>query len=588
MTTPEDAYKLKVASDPFVSGDTVYFTLNWIENGEYVSSIYKYDGNDMARVTFGNHEKKPQVHNGSLYYVTYSKEKESLVVLDPLKEPREVYSNRSVKKYVFHKDKVLVLTQDSAKDDEAFVTSRIKYRFDTVGFIRSFTKLVAVGEKAEVVLSGEFNVEDVATNGKRVVFSAAIEDPDRNLQDVYDLDMSTGKYRKITEGQGKVNVVCVAPDGEVAYLGHRKGATPWSVDELIFPEKGKSVPVGKTASNTVNADLFVGGAQSLVFRDGKYYLIGQEGPSSYVYSYDGKVTKLTPEEISVRAFSVGDGKLSYIYTCHEKPSMVSFGKDLDLNPDVKGHKPAKVEKNGMDAWFYFAGKDKPTILSVHGGPHTAYGNAYSIEFNYMMSQGFNVLYGNPRGSDGYGEEFAKAVVGDWGGKDFEDLLGFMDEVMEKFSVKDNFAITGGSYGGFMTNAAITKTDRFKCGIAERCVSNLMSMCGTSDIGFWFNAVESDAGDPFSEEGMKKLLEASPITYAKRVKTPTMFIHGEVDYRCPIEQSEQMFTALKMNGVDSVLVRYPGDSHEHARRGVPKNMQDRLQRKAEWFGKYLNH
>ena len=137
----------------------------------------------------------------------------------------------------------------------------------------------------------------------------------------------------------------------------------------------------------------------------------------------------------------------------------------------------------------------------------------------------------------------------------------------------------------MTNSVITKTDRFRAAVSERSVSNLLSMCGTSDIGFWFNAVESGIEDPWSPEGMRTLMEMSPRSKAKNVRTPTLFVHGEEDYRCPIEQSEQMYTAIRLNGVDASLARYPGDSHEHARRGVPANMKDRLERKLNWFSKY---
>ncbi|MEM4912564.1 MAG: prolyl oligopeptidase family serine peptidase, partial [Metallosphaera sp.] len=118
------------------------------------------------------------------------------------------------------------------------------------------------------------------------------------------------------------------------------------------------------------------------------------------------------------------------------------------------------------------------------------------------------------------------------------------------------------------------------------ISNLVSMCGTSDIGFWFNAIESGISDPWSTEGIEKLMKMSPIYYVKNVKTPTMLIHGEEDYRCPIEQAEQFYVALRMQGVPTALVRYQGDSHEHARRGKPKNMIDRLKTKLEWFSKYL--
>lgn len=586
MTTPEEAYNLKVASDPFVCGDEMYFTLNWIEGDEYASSIYKYNGKEMNRVTFGGREKKPAVHNGSLYYISYNKEHESLVVLRPLVEPEILYTNKSISKFIFHGDTILLLAKDEASDKDPLVTDRIKYRFDTVGYLRSKTKLIALEKTPKTLVEGKFSVDNVASNGNRIIFSAAIEDDDRNLQDIFELDYSSGEFKQITSGKGDVNSICISDDGRIAYTGHRKGLIPWAVDSLMFPENDSEVKIGNTTGSTINSDLFVGSSQPLLFDSGKFYLVGQEGPSSYIYSYNGEVSKLTPDGRSIQAFHVSGNELAYIYTTQEKPSVLHFKNELDLNPDVKGAMPDHIVNEGMDAWLYLAGKDKPTVLSVHGGPHTAYGNAYSVEFNYLMSQGFNVLLGNPRGSAGYGEEFAAACAADWGGKDLEDLLGFMKKAREDYGLPDNFAITGGSYGGYMTNAAITKLDVFKCAIAERCVSNLMSMCGTSDIGFWFNAVESGVEDPFSREGVERLLEFSPVMKVKNVTTPTMFIHGENDYRCPIEQSEQMFTGLKLNGVESVLVRYPGDSHEHARRGVPPNMRDRLERKKAWFTKHM--
>ena len=186
----------------------------------------------------------------------------------------------------------------------------------------------------------------------------------------------------------------------------------------------------------------------------------------------------------------------------------------------------------------------------------------------------------------YGEEFAKAVVGDWGGKDMDDILNFVERVKEKYGLTGKIGVTGGSYGGFMTNWIITKTDTFSVAVSERSISNLVSMCGTSDIGFWFNAVEAGIEDPWRPESIEKLMKMSPIYYVKNAKTPTMLIHGEEDYRCPIEQAEQFFIALRMNGVDAELVRYSGEGHEHARRGNPKNIKDRLRRKLEWFNRYL--
>lgn len=587
MQTPDEAYGINLVSNPFVQDGTAYFTQTWIEDDEYRSSIYRFDGGRATRVTFGGHEKMPSMKDGSLYYVSYDKEEESLMVIHGISEARCILKSGSISRYTFHGDMVLAIIREKEDREEPFVTGRIRYRADTAGFLRTRNKLIVAGESARDLVSGDFDVVDVSSNGSRVAFISTEEDDDRGLEDVYDLDVETGKYTRLTKGEGHADRVLVASDGTVAYTGHRKGATPWAASGLIFPEQESRIETGMTAGNSVNADLFVPGSQSIIEDSGKYYVIGQEGGASFVYECKGTSAKrITPDGISVRSFHISGGKLAYVYTSHRKPSVLSMDGEYDPNPGVTGVEGNKFQVGGRDAWLFLTSRDAPTVLAVHGGPQTAYGYGYGIEFNHLLANGYNVLIGNPRGSDGYGEEFARGCVGDWGGKDFQDIMEFADHAVSKFGIKDDFAITGGSYGGYMTNVAITATGKFKCAIAERCVSNLMSMCGTSDIGFWFNAVESEVDDPWSAEGMKKLLEMSPVTRAKQVATPTMFIHGEEDYRCPIEQSEQMYSALRLNGVDSQLVRYPGDSHEHARRGIPSNMKDRLERKLQWFNKYM--
>lgn len=588
MVDTEKYYSLKVLSDPFVEGNWAYFVQNWIEDDQYRSSIYRFDGKTVERVTYGGSEKAPKIHNGSLYYISYNDEEESLNVLEPLKEPRTLFSDGSISKFIFHGKSILLIAKKKGNEKEPIVTKRLKYRSDTKGYHRTRPRIVFLNdEPPQEIISGEYEITDIASDGKRVIFTSTMEDDDRGLTDVYELNLSDKSCRKVTQGSGEVSHICLSDSGEIVYAGHRKGVSPWGTMDLIFPESGKSVPIGKSAESSVNSDLFVPPSSSLIFDSGKYYTIGQDKGESFVYCYDGKTaTEATGKERSARSFDVSNGKLAYIYTSHKKPSVLVFGGEYDPNPEVPGKVPEHFELNGKDAWLLLYSKDVPTVLAVHGGPQTAYGYAYSIEFNFLADHGYNVLFGNPRGSSGYGEEFAKACVGDWGRGDYEDLLGFMDEAVRKFGIRDEFAITGGSYGGYMTNNAIVKTSRFKCAVSERCVSNLLSMCGTSDIGFWFNAVEAGVEDPWSEDGMKALLEFSPLTKAKNVKTPTLFIHGEEDYRCPIEQSEQMYTAVRMNGADAVLARYPGDSHEHARKGVPANMKDRLARKLEWFNKYM--
>lgn len=588
MKSIADTYGIKILSDPFVSGDQVYFTMNWIEDDDYRSSIYSFNGKEVTRVTFGGHERKPLIHDGKLYYISYGKDEENLTVIEGVKEPKTLFSNKSIGRIAFHGGKVLAVTQDKSDDEEPLVTGKLKYRFDTSGFLRTRMKLVILDPAAKELVSGDFDVGDVFSNGDRILFTATKEDDDKGSQDVYELNIKSRKFSRITEGEGEAEKVIQAENGEIAYIGHREGLKPWVSSKLVFHGR-KEVKVGNNAGNTVGTDLFVAGENSLIEDGSSLYLVGQEGGLASVYSVrDDKVKRITGDGKSVRSFHIANGELAVIYTSYRKPSILSFkGEEYDPNPEVVGKEPEHMTVDGKEAWLMLASRDNPTVLAVHGGPQTAYGHAFSLEFNFLHDNGFNVLFGNPRGSDGYGDDFARGCIGDWGGGDFEDIMSFVDHSVSEFGLKDNFAITGGSYGGYMTNAAIVKTDRFKCAISERCVSNLMSMCGTSDIGFWFNSIESDVDDPWSEEGVKKLLSMSPITGSKKVKTPTLFIHGEEDYRCPIEQSEQMYTALKMNGVKTVLARYPGDSHEHARRGKPANMKDRLQRKLDWFQHYMS-
>lgn len=582
---PDEAYNVRVATQPTVHGDSVYFTQNWIEKDKYASSIYRFDGNSMERITYGNQEESAKWLGNSLYYIFHDKKEDKLIKIESVSGPREIYRNKSIEKYAFHGDSVVVITSDKADEKAPFVTSRIKYRYDSRGLLRAKRKLVLVSEKTETLVAGDFDVNDVASNGKRIVFSATKENDDKEIQDIYEIDPVAKIYKKITKKGGSISAICVMPDGTIAYSGNTEGETPWASEKLILPEKGVVVDIGKTAGGSITNDSFAGGHQSLMYDNGKLFLIGQEGGSTFVYSWSDKVSRITSEGMAVNAFSVASGKLAYIYSSPEKPSVIHFGGKADLNPQVNGRVPVKVETGGKEGWLILTDKRNPTILFIHGGPQSAYGYAYSIEFNFLADHGFNILYGNPRGSDGYGQDFSKGCVGDWGGSDMKDLFSLLDKAINDHSLSDVCAVTGGSYGGYMTNSIITKTNRFRCAVSERSISNLVSMCGTSDIGFWFNPEEVDVGDPWSKEGMAKLMEFSPISMVKNAKTPTMFIHGEEDYRCPIEQSEQMYTALRMNGVDSVLVRYQGDSHEHARRGTPKNMKDRLQRKLDWFTKY---
>jgi dipeptidyl aminopeptidase/acylaminoacyl peptidase len=226
----------------------------------------------------------------------------------------------------------------------------------------------------------------------------------------------------------------------------------------------------------------------------------------------------------------------------------------------------------------------PLLLNIHGGPHYSFGIGLDPIFQSMAAQGFAVFYCNPHGSTGRGEEFMRSVRGDWGGKDFQDIMLGVDECIARgIADPERLAVTGYSYGGFMTMFTIGHTDRFKAAVPMAGVSNLVTFVGVSDIGFW--QVTQATGYPWDPEREAYFRERSPVKSAARVTTPTLFLHPENDLRCPIEQSEQFYMRLKMMGnVPVEFIRAPGAWHV----GVSKPSQwlEYFETALAWFRNYI--
>ena len=581
--TPEEAYNIKVISDIKLTNLGLLHVETWIEKDEYKTAIFL----NKKRVTWGGNEALPNIINNNFYYVKNEKEKSLLIKQEMFGEPVSLLSLNKIKKYVFHQKGILILGEENFDKNAPFVAEKLKYRFDGRGLLRARQSLFLFNEKLEKVVSGNFDVIDVATNGKRVAIAATKENDDIGLADIYELDVATGELTKITKGENTITAIDMNENGEIAFIGHNKGKTPWAIKKVILPEKNLEYLCGNNTGSTVLTDLFDGYQDKLIFKKDEIITLGQEGGATNLFKIiDNRVEKITNGKHVIRGFDYNDKNLAYYYSTQTKPSLLYYKEETyDPNPNVEGIQPIELNEN-IQGWLILINENNPLIVAIHGGPHTAYGYGYFIEFQFYARNGFNILYSNPTGSQGYGEDFAKGCVGDWGGKDMNEIIELTNIVKEKYNLKGKIGVTGGSYGGFMTNWIVTQTNIFSAAISERSISNLVSMCGTSDIGFWFNAVEAGIEDPWLQDSIQKLIKMSPIFYVKNVKTPTMLIHGEEDYRCPIEQAEQFFNALKMNGVPTVLVRYQGDGHEHARKGKPLNMKDRLKRKLEWFNNYL--
>jgi dipeptidyl aminopeptidase/acylaminoacyl peptidase len=237
----------------------------------------------------------------------------------------------------------------------------------------------------------------------------------------------------------------------------------------------------------------------------------------------------------------------------------------------------------MKPYGYQAGKKYPVVLYIHGGPHSAYGEGWFDEFQSLAGGGFYVLFTNPRGSSGTNASFTNASRGDWGGKDYIDLMKAVDIAAARPDVDSTkMGVTGGSYGGFMTAWVTTKTTRFKAAETDRMISDWTYWWGASDAQGLTN--NEFFGKPWENQIMYDTL--SPIRYVKKVKTPTLMVQSEEDFRTPMGNADLWYTALRSQGVPAEFVRYPRSTHELSRSGEPWLLVDRLGRIRQWFDHWL--
>ncbi|MBI1765862.1 MAG: S9 family peptidase [Acidobacteria bacterium] len=234
---------------------------------------------------------------------------------------------------------------------------------------------------------------------------------------------------------------------------------------------------------------------------------------------------------------------------------------------------------------YQEGEKYPLILNVHGGPAGQYGVDWFHEFQVYAAKGYGVLYTNPRGSTGYGEKFERGIFGEWGGKDYQDVMNGLDAALKRYAWidADKLGVTGGSYGGFMTNWIVGHTDRFKAAVTLRSVVNFVSDEGTRDGAYGHK--DDFGGDLF--EKFDLYWERSPLKYAKNVKTPTLILHSDNDFRVPLEQGEQWFRALKHYGVTTEIVMFPRENHNLTRTGEPKHLVESLNWQLYWFARFID-
>jgi len=522
---------------------------------------------------------------------------------------------------------VIVTLKDAGTgqpDDAPKVYDRIRYKSDDAGLLdlrRKHLWLVPLQGDPRKLTDGDWDdtQPSVSPDGTQVAFTSnRSADRDRNtVSDIWTMPIAGGLPARITTERGQYTNASWSPDGTaITCLGTSDaiGAGARNTRVWRFPRAGGtgSDLLGewdRTTGSRVMSDVR-GEAAALPpawTRDGRILFIGSDQGTANLYSVrddggDVRAETLGAHQLVTATVDREARCFAGVVATATSPGEVVTGQPghglkpiTTLNSALLDARyiaePERVEFAGADGWTiegwllkprgFDPAKRWPLVLEIHGGPHGAYGHAFFHEFQVLAGRGYAVLYLNPRGSHAYGDAFVRACVGDWGGKDYQDLMAGVDHALGLGWVdRDRLYVTGGSYGGFMTNWIVGHTDRFKAAAAQRSISNNVSAFGTSDIGWHFWQFEMGDATPWRDE--HKLVERSPLTYVEKVTTPLLILHAEKDYRCPIEQAEQFFVALKLLGKEAVFVRYQDDSHELTRGGKPRNRIDHARRIADWF------
>lgn len=434
--------------------------------------------------------------------------------------------------------------------------------------------------------------------------------------DLYELDSQTLQMRNLSqEGSWEYRdiipvdhktLVVTASDG--AETGLNQNPDFFRVDIAAAQWKPLYIRKEYDVENVVNTDLTLGTSPKSCALNGHALWIGTKGSSSHlmcIHAANGEIHQLSRQKGAVCEFAPANtgiyiaalrglkGEEIYHLSADGTETPVSafntkLADEYELSP-LRELSFINREGHSVTGWLMepvgrLEGQKYPAILNIHGGPKTVYGTVLFHEMQYWASLGYAVFFCNPTGSAGGGDAFGD-IRGRYGDIDYDDIMRFTDIVLQQNAWIDSHrvGVTGGSYGGFMTNWIIGHTHRFAAAASQRSISNWLSMAGTSDIGYLF-APDQTAGDIW--QSPQKMWQQSPLCHANKVKTPTLFIHSDEDYRCYTVEAMQMYSALQLHGVPTRLCLFHGENHNLSRSGKPRHRLRRLREITDWFAKYL--
>lgn len=514
---------------------------------------------------------------------------------------------------VIASDKKTKEEKEKIKDDDSYFkeVTKLPFWLNGAGFLKYEDKDIYLyyekEDRLEKITNGkDISIVKISNDLQKLIYTKAryFNGVMELKEDLYIYDIKEKKETLLLENQFAYYDVFFFED-EVFFVATDMKKYGINQDGFIYKLDKNQKPVRISPDDfdfsiglSTGTDARFGAYTTFRQKDNKIYFLVTEKEDSKIYSFDIKNNELKlVTSGGIEDFALGKDKIYYL--AMKKDSLQEIyvsDKDLPLLENKPNSELGKIEEfyfesNGSNIRGYVLlpvgfdpNKKYKTLLSVHGGPKTELSDIFHHEHQVFANDGYIVIYTNPHGASGNGVEYSD-IRGKYGSVDYEDLMKFVDVAIQKYPQidKDNMGVYGGSYGGFMTNWIVSHTDRFKCANAQRSISNWISFYGVSDIGYYF-ADDQTAADPW--ENTEKMWELSPLKHAKNVKTPTLFIHSDCDYRCPLEQGLQMYSRIKLNGVEAKMYIFHGENHELSRSGKPKGRIKRLTEIKNWFDGHL--
>ena len=628
------------------NGDKVLYQRNFndIMTDESFSNIWliNYDGTNNRPITTGNFkDSSPKWSNqGDKFIFKSNREGKSQIFLYDLnnnsiqKLTNYQYSIESTQwspddnyilfsSFIDSERDTLIEMPDKPKgakwNDPPVEISDLNYRYDSSGYrkpgeVQFFTIPINGGTPRQIsnIKPEKRAGQGVWLGNDKIIFSANLnEDSDYNTNnsEIYVLNLDSGEHKALTSRNGPDYSPKVSHDNSmIAYLGYD--------DEYLGYQQNSVYIMNSDGSDKYKIELDIDRNISNIYWSGDnkkiFFQFDDKGITKIAsITLDGKF-KTEVDEVGGLSFSrpysggffslSKNNRYSFTYGTAYNPADLAVGHKgskkrlTNLNKDLFDYKKLGIVE---EIWFessydgkmihgwivkppnFDSSKKYPLILEIHGGPHTNYGFHFSSEVQLFAAKGYVVLYTNPRGSTSYGKEFGNLIHHNYPSQDYDDLISGVDFVIEKGYIDEsNLFVTGGSGGGVLTSWIVGKTDKFTAAVVAKPVINWYSFVLYADnIGYFYKYWFKD----FPWDDPESYLKRSPISYVGNVKTPTMVLTGEKDYRTPMAESEQFYAGLKLNKVETMLIRIPNANHGIASK--PSNLIAKVNAIIAWFEKY---